>query len=269
MSIRIIGPCLSFLVALVGCQTTHPNAADVLHTADLQTSKLAETLDAIDQAFAITSENIANADTTAFKATRIHCDGTATPVCELDIEQGRLENTGRPLDLAIEGNGFFKLCLGKPGTGSFGYTRNGTFFVDDKGRIVLGAEGGHFIEPPIQLPVGVTELCIGEDGMLSYVKAGSTRRIAAGQIELWQFMNPEGLNRFNDGIYAATDESGTAMESNPSEIGAGKVIQGFLEESNVSINREMLRLQFLKNWREAILRGGRTGGAPTSIVKID
>src|SRR6476469_8308093 len=136
----------------------------------------------------VVANNLANAETTAFKRSRVNFEdlmyvqlkppgvtnaaGDLTPAgiyvglgtrisnTQVDTEQGSLENTGRPLDVAIEGNGFFKVkILDSVGDG-FGYTRNGAFFVNDKGEMVLGLGDGYRLQPAITIPPGVTDISI-------------------------------------------------------------------------------------------------------------
>src|SRR5204862_6454711 len=140
----------------------------------------------------VVSNNLANAETTAFKRSRVNFEdlmyltlkqpgaqtaggeiapagifvglGTKISNTQLDTEQGSLDNTGRPLDVAISGNGFFKIkILDSVGDG-FGYTRNGAFFVNDKGELVLGLGDGYRLAESITIPPGVTDITIGEDG---------------------------------------------------------------------------------------------------------
>lgn len=218
----------------------------------------------------VIANNLANAETTAFKRSRVNFEdlmyltlkqpgsqtagGEITPAgifvglgtkisnTQIDTEQGSLENTGRPLDVAIEGNGFFKVkILDSIGDG-FGYTRNGAFFVNDKGEMVLGLGDGYRIQPAITIPPGVTDISIGEDGKVSYVKAGSTTKTVAGQLQISQFINPQGMQLLGGSIYIKTDASGNAIDGNPGDNGAGKTIQNFLESSNVDPVKELVTL---------------------------
>src|SRR3954469_13373838 len=149
----------------------------------------------------VIANNLANAETTAFKRSRVNFEdlmyltlkqpgtqtagGEITPAgifvglgtkisnTQIDTEQGSLENTGRPLDVAISGNGFFKVkILDSVGDG-IGYTRNGAFFINDKGEMVLGLGDGYRLVPPITLPPGALDVNIGEDGQVTYTKPGT------------------------------------------------------------------------------------------------
>src|SRR5215210_2644507 len=138
----------------------------------------------------VVANNLANAETTAFKRSRVNFEdlmylqlkqpgttnqaGDLTPAgiyvglgtrisnTQVDLEQGSLENTNRPLDLGISGNGFFKVkILDSIGKG-FGYTRNGNFFVNNEGQLVLGMGDGYKLDPPVTIPPGVTEISVSE-----------------------------------------------------------------------------------------------------------
>jgi flagellar basal-body rod protein FlgG len=220
----------------------------------------------------VIANNLANAETTAFKRSRVNFEdlmyltvkqpgtqtqggelspagifvglGTKISNTQIDTGQGSLENTGRPLDVAIQGPGFFKVkILDSVGDG-FGYTRNGAFFINDKGEMVLGLGDGYRIQPPITIPAGVPSdsIQIGTDGKVSYVKPGSTTTTVAGQLQISQFINPQGLNLLGGSIYIKTDASGPPIDGNPGENGAGQTVQTFLESSNVDPVKELVSL---------------------------
>jgi flagellar basal-body rod protein FlgG len=218
----------------------------------------------------VVANNLANAETTAFKRSRVNFEdlmyltlkqpgatnaagdlspagifvglGTKISNTQLDTEQGPMESTNRPLDVAISGNGFFKVkILSSVGDG-LGYTRNGAFFVNDQGEMVLGLGDGYRLVPPIQIPPGVTEISISENGTVNYVQPGTTTKKVAGQLKLSNFPNPQGLSLLGGSIYIRTDASGAPVEANPGEDGAGKTLQGFLEGSNVDPVKELVTL---------------------------
>jgi flagellar basal-body rod protein FlgG len=218
----------------------------------------------------VVANNLANAETTAFKRSRVNFEdlmyltlkqpgtenssGETTPAgtfvglgtkisnTQLDTEQGPLENTGRPLDVAIEGNGFFKVKILPTVGDGFGYTRNGAFFVNNAGELVLGLGDGYRLEPPITIPPGVTDISISNDGKVSYKKNGSTNSTVAGQITISQFINPQGLQLLGGSIYIKTDASGNPIDNNPGDNGAGITVQNFLESSNVDPVKELVTL---------------------------
>ena len=116
------------------------------------------------------------------------------------------------------------------------------FFINDKGEMVLGMGDGYRLQPPITIPPGVTDITIGEDGSVSYVKPGTTAKSVAGQITISQFVNPQGLQLLGGSIYIKTDASGNAIDANPGVNGAGKTLQNFLEASNVDPVKELVTL---------------------------
>ena len=229
-------------------------AAAALGTTDQRLVPLTSALSAIDAAIEVCARNLANADTTAYKASYAASDPRGTPCFRLDFTQGSMENTGRQLDLGIQGQGFFRVKI-LPSIGEgFGYTRNGNFFVNRDGQLVLGMGDGYMLEPKIVIPKGVTEIAISQDGLVQVNKAGQIGPSTVGQLELFQFVNPQGLNPLGGSLYTQTDSTGPAVQSKPGEDGAGQVLQGFLENSNVDPMRERLRIRFLQNWRNTILR---------------
>jgi len=218
----------------------------------------------------VVANNLANAETTAFKRSRVNFEdlmylqlkppgitnaaGDLTPAgiyvglgtrisnTQLDLEQGSLENTGRPLDVAIEGNGFFKVkILDSIGDG-FGFTRNGNFFVNNQGDLVLGMGDGYKLVPPIQIPPGTTDVSVSESGAVEVKVAGQDKTTRVGQLELSQFINPQGLRLLGGSIYVKTDASGEPITGNPGEDGAGITLQGYLEGSNVDPVKELVTL---------------------------
>jgi flagellar basal-body rod protein FlgG len=218
----------------------------------------------------VVANNLANAETTAFKRSRVNFEdlfyhqlkqpgatnssgdpapagifvgvGTKISNTQLDLEQGSLERTDRPLDVAIEGDGFFKVkVLDSIGDG-YAYTRNGSFFVNNKGELVIGAGDGYKIDPGVQLPRDALEISIGETGIIEYKLAGNTSIKNGGQLEISQFINPQGLKILGGGLYAETEASGKPNNVRPGEDGAGVTRQGFLEGSNVDPVKELVAL---------------------------
>jgi flagellar basal-body rod protein FlgG len=218
----------------------------------------------------VVANNLANAETGAFKGSRVNFEdlmyeelkppGTVNQAGEispsgifvglgvkisntqLDLSQGSLENTGRQLDMAINGNGFFRIkILDTIGDGT-GYTRNGAFFVNAKQQLVLGMGDGYNLIPPIQIPTGVTDISIAGDGTITVTKAGTNAKATVGQLQVTQFINPQGLSNLGGSIYTETDASGKPQESKPGENGAGTIQQGYLEGSNVDPVKELVTL---------------------------
>jgi flagellar basal-body rod protein FlgG len=218
----------------------------------------------------VIANNLANAETGAFKRQRVNFEdlmyltvkqpgatnaagdkspagiyvglGTKISNTQLDMEEGPLENSGGPLDVAISGPGFFKVKLLDSIGDGIGYTRNGAFFVNDKNELVLGIGDGYRLIPPITIPAGATDISISQNGIISYKRPGTTQNTVAGQLKVSQFVNPQGLSLLGGSIYQATDVSGPPIDSNPGEDGAGKTLQGYLEGSNVDPVKELVTL---------------------------
>lgn len=218
----------------------------------------------------VTANNLANAETTAFKRSRVNFEdlmylqlkqpgttnsvgetspagiyiglGTKIANTQVDLEQGAMERTDRPLDAAIEGNGFFKVkILDGVGDGT-AYTRNGNFFVNNQGELVLGMGDGYRIVPNINVPTDATEISISRTGVVEYIKAGATNKQQAGQLEITQFRNPQGLKLLGGSLYQETEASGQPITGKPGELGSGVVLQGYLESSNVDPVKELVGL---------------------------
>lgn len=215
----------------------------------------------------VIANNLANAGTTGFKRSRTDFEdlyyqyfkppgtpdnlgnimpegifvGTGTRVAAVqpDFQEGSLLATGRQLDVAIEGNGFFQVSE----AGTYYYTRNGQFDVNANGTIVLAsANRGLILEPPITVPIDTTEISISADGVVSVLQAGSTQFQQLGTIQLAQFINPEGLMHQGETLYSETDASGSALLSTPGDQGLGLLRQSFIEASNTEPVKELIDL---------------------------
>ncbi|HEX8914134.1 MAG TPA: flagellar hook-basal body complex protein [Humisphaera sp.] len=229
-------------------------AAFALVAADRGTAAVGRTLRAVDTAREISLNNVRNLDTVAYKATVVRVVDGDHPETYTNFEQGSLEKTGRPLDVGIQGLGFFKLRVTDTIGGGIAYTRNGNFFVNNKGELVFGLGDGYRLEPPIILPVGVTEVSITQDGKVRVVQGGQTTTLLVGQIQLSNFINPQGLQTEGGNLYTETEASGPPVAGKPGDHDAGLLLQGFLESSNVDLTRERLRLRFLSDWRAVLMR---------------
>ena len=148
--------------------------------------------------------------------------------------QGASETTQRPLDVAIEGGGFFQ--VERP-DGSVAYTRDGSFNLSDTGALVTN--GGYLLEPGIIVPLDATEITISPSGTVSVTGEGSTSPMEIGRIELARFLNPTGLLSIGENQYLETSASGEPILGYPNGGGFGRLLQGALEASNVEIVREM------------------------------
>jgi flagellar basal-body rod protein FlgG len=150
---------------------------------------------------------------------------------------GTPKSTENPLDLAIEGDGFFQILLPD---GTIAYTRDGAFKKDGEGRLVTS--DGFYLEPEIIIPEEAVEIAIGADGTVAVKLAGESEPQVIGQIELARFINPAGLQSMGRNLYLATAASGVPTVGTPGMDGLGSIAQGFLEMSNVQVVEEMVNM---------------------------
>ncbi len=153
------------------------------------------------------------------------------------FSQGNFKLTENPLDLVIEGDGFFRVQLAD---GSDVYTRDGSFTLDENGQIVTS--DGYLLQPALTIPEDATDISVGRDGTVSVKIAGSTDTQEVGQILLTDFINPPGLKAVGQNLFTETTASGPPIESTPGQDGLGQIANGFLESSNVSVVEEMVQL---------------------------
>jgi flagellar basal-body rod protein FlgG len=151
--------------------------------------------------------------------------------------QGDFQQTENPLDLVIEGNGFFQIQMPD---GTINYTRNGAFKLDSEGSIVTSE--GYYLEPRITVPQAIQSISVGANGIVSVIMAGENEPQQIGQIELATFINPAGLANKGQTLYSQTAASGEPVVSNPGADGSGQVLSGYLEMSNVRIVEEMVNM---------------------------
>ena len=157
--------------------------------------------------------------------------GTMPGASEVLQTQGNFTSTGNPLDLAIQGLGFFQVTLPD---GQIAYTRGGSFNLDAQGNIVTA--NGNPLQPNITIPANATSITIGSDGTVSVTETGQTAATQVGSIQLAMFPNPGGLNSIGNNLFLATTASGDALVGAPgSAEGFGTLQQGMLEQSNVDI----------------------------------
>jgi len=154
-----------------------------------------------------------------------------------DFTQGGLKTTNSPLDIAVQGDGFFKIRLAD---GTFGYTRAGNFHVDDAGN--LADVNGRLLEPALILPQGTTSVVIAPDGTVSVSVNNDTSLTEIGQITLARFTNPAGLKSIGQNLYQATPSSGDETIGTATQNGFGSLNQYALEQSNVDVISEMMRM---------------------------
>ncbi len=153
------------------------------------------------------------------------------------FSQGALTTTGNPLDIAIEGNGFF--VVQQP-DGTPAYTRAGTLKTDSQGRLVT-AEGMP-IEPSIVIPPDAVGVTIGSEGQVSVSIKGRTAPTLVGQITVANFVNPAGLSALGHSLLQASAASGDPQVGNPGTDGRGTLLQNTVEQSNVEVVQEMIGL---------------------------
>ena len=159
---------------------------------------------------------------------------TSTPK---DFTQGSIESTNQPTDLAIQGEGFFQIRM-PDGTAAF--SRAGNFHVDNEGNVV--DPNGKFLDPPLTVPQGTTSILVGADGTVSVSVNNSSTLTEVGQISLAKFPNASGLKSIGQNLFAQTDASGDPIYGTPSQDNFGSIQQGALEQSNVDVISEMMRM---------------------------
>jgi flagellar basal-body rod protein FlgG len=153
------------------------------------------------------------------------------------MTQGTLTKTNSSLDLAIRGEGFFKI---QQPDGTFAYTRDGSFQMDAQGRIVTAQ--GSVLQPSIAIPQNSTGLTINVQGQVSVLPQGSSTPTVIGQLTLTRFVNQAGLLSIGDNLYTETPASGSPQDGLPATDGAGDLQQGNLEQSNVDSVTEITNL---------------------------
>jgi len=164
--------------------------------------------------------------------------GTRAASNEIIFTQGNFTETDNPLDLVIQGNGFFQVL--QP-NGTLAYTRDGSFQIDKNGNIVDSS--GDQLQPQISVPSNAQTITIAPDGTVSYTLPGQTSAQKAGQIQIALFQNPAGLNNIGKNLYQPTDASGDPTVASPGgQEGLGTLLQGYTEQSNVSIVEEFINL---------------------------
>jgi len=154
------------------------------------------------------------------------------------LTQGSFLLTENPLDMVIQGRGFFQV---RRPSGELAYSRAGNFHLDRDGNLVTS--DGDPLEPQITLPPEAQSVTIAADGTVSYSQPGQTTAQLAGQIQLANFSNPAGLNSIGRNLFIPTDASGEPTVGNPGgQEGLGTLLQGYTEQSNVSVVEEFINL---------------------------
>ncbi|HTV63999.1 MAG TPA: flagellar basal-body rod protein FlgG [Bryocella sp.] len=173
--------------------------------------------------------------------------GTRTAASEVIAAQGDFNSTGNPLDLAIQGSGFFQITMPN---GEIGYTRAGMFHLDNQGNVVTA--NGNPLDPQITIPPDALSITVGSDGTVSVALPGQTQSQQVGTIQLATFQNPGGLNSIGQNIYLATTASGEPIVGTPGGAeGLGTLQQGVLEQSNVDVVEEFIQMILAQRSYEA------------------
>jgi flagellar basal-body rod protein FlgG len=164
--------------------------------------------------------------------------GTRTASNEIIFSQGNFQETDNPLDMVIQGNGFFQVL--QP-SGQLAYTRDGGFQLDRNGNLVTSS--GNLVQPQITIPSQAQSITIAGDGTVTYTQPGQTASTVAGQVQLALFPNPAGLRSIGQNLFEPTDASGDATVANPGgQEGLGTIMQGYVEGSNVSVVEEFVNM---------------------------
>ncbi len=164
--------------------------------------------------------------------------GTRAVATEVLHSQGDFQSTGNPLDLAINGAGFFQVKLP---SGEIGYTRSGAFHMDAQGALTTA--DGNPVEPAITIPAGATSVTIGADGTVSVTTTGQNQAQQIGSLQLALFPNPGGLNSVGNNLFLPTSASGDPVVGTPGgSEGLGSLQQGGLEGSNVNVVEEIINM---------------------------
>ncbi len=149
------------------------------------------------------------------------------------FSQGDYQNTSNPLDMAIEGDGFFQVMVGD----EVAYTRAGAFKLNQDGTIV--SANGYVLQPEFTVPAETKHISITEGGTITALDANG-EELATADIPLYTFINPAGLEARGKNLYTPTEASGEATEGEPGVDNTGTIAQGFLEMSNVEVVEEMV-----------------------------
>jgi flagellar basal-body rod protein FlgG len=222
-------------------------------------------LEAQQTRMAVTSNNLANVNTTGFKRSRAVFEdllyqnngqagaqssedtqinsglmvgtGVRVVATEKIFNQGNVMQTGNTLDMAIEGRGFFQILTPD---GSLAYTRDGTFQVNADGEMVTAK--GYALQPGIAIPEDALSVTIGTDGIVSVLQPGNSSPVEVGTIQLANFVNPAGLQPVGQNLFMESGSSGSPQTGTPGLDGIGRIAQGSLETSNVNTVEELVNM---------------------------
>jgi len=222
-------------------------------------------LDAQQTRMAVTSNNLANVNTTGFKRARAAFEdlmyqnerqpgaqssqatqvpagtmiGTGVRVVGTEklFSQGELVQTNNPLDMAVQGRGFMQVTMPD---GTVAYTRDGSFHLNSDGQIVTNS--GYPIEPALTVPANAQSVTIGSDGTVSVALPGQAAPAQIGTVQTADFINPAGLEPRGENLFVETASSGAPQTGTPGLNGLGTITQGSLESSNVNVVEELVNM---------------------------
>lgn len=239
--------------------------------ANIALQSAATGLSALNTKLDVISNNLANVNTNGFKASRANFQdllyieraqpgtenvsgdrrptglyvglGVKVSGTQQDFRQGTLIDTGRDLDIAIEGDGFLKVRVEDSLGGGIAYTRAGNLALNRDGELVLASDQGRRLDSDIRIPEGaIRPISIAADGRVWVQTTGSTEPTEIGQIQLTVFVNPAGLEQVGENLFIETAASGQALEGNPGEDNRGLIKQNFVEGSNVDPTFELIEM---------------------------
>ena len=163
--------------------------------------------------------------------------GVRTVATERIHTQGNPQSSGNSKDLMVNGNGFFNVLMPD---GTTAYTRDGAFQVDNNGQMVTSS--GFVIQPAITIPANALSIAVGRDGTVSVTTPGAAAPTQVGSIQVTTFVNPAGLESKGENLYVETGASGSPNTNTPGTNGAGVIMQGYVETSNVNVVEEMVNM---------------------------
>jgi len=163
--------------------------------------------------------------------------GVRTVATERIHTQGNPQNTGNDKDVMVNGPGYFPVLLPD---GTQAYTRDGAFQKDQNGQLVTSS--GFVVQPAITIPNNAESISVGRDGTVSVRIAGEAAMTQVGALQLATFINPAGLESRGENLYLETTASGNPNLNVPGTNGAGIVLQGYVEASNVNVVEEMVNM---------------------------
>ena len=238
--------------------------------ATIALQSAASGLQALSTRLDVIANNLANANTTGYKTSRANfqdllyveraqpgvenANGDQRPTglyvglgvkvsgTQVQFSQGSPIRTENPLDIMIEGDGFFQVSVDQDLGGGIAYTRAGNFTLNSDGEIVLANDQGRRLEPSITLDDDVSDIAIDRNGRVQVLRPGQTQLEEVGQIQTANFINPAGLRQIGENLFVESAASGPPVVGEPGTESRGSIQQGVLESSNVDPTRELIEL---------------------------